>query len=154
MVGLFIAALTFSSTTWAEEKGKWRGLGVLVETASKAVEIADQEGHSVFMLEYDGVIFNDNAESFLDKARYQVAHLGDTGGMVGGGYKTFTMGDGSQVFAKYEGTEAAPPVFKGKWQFIGGTGKYNGITGEGVYTFTAVSDTAAWDVLEGDYVIP
>ncbi len=34
---------------------------------------------------------------------------------------------------------------------MGGTGKYTGIKGGGTYTYTFVTDTVAWDVLEGEY---
>jgi hypothetical protein len=74
--------------------------------------------------------------------------------MIDGGYKTFTVDDGSQVFARYKLTNPAPPVLKGEWEFIGGTGKYKGITGRGNYTVQIVSDTVLWDVLEGDYKLP
>jgi len=50
--------------------------------------------------------------------------------------------------------EVTPPTDKGKWQFIGGTGKYQGIKGQGVYTYIEVSPTAGWDVLEGEYELP
>lgn len=158
-IGIFLvlicASWTLIASVWAGEKGTWRAHAVLVTTNEKTLKIADKEDHLIFFTEYDGVVFNDHGDgSFLDKARYQVVYLGDTSGMVDGGYKTFTMADGSQVYAKYQGTEAAPPVFKGKWEFIGGTGKFKGITGQGVYTLQSTSDTTAWDILEGEYEVP
>jgi hypothetical protein len=74
--------------------------------------------------------------------------------MVSGGYKTFTADDGSQVFAKYKVIGGSRPTFNGEWTFVGGTKKYKGISGNGKFTVTWVSDTAAWDLLEGDYTIP
>lgn len=154
LCSLCLATLPFVSSAYAEEAGTWRGLAVLVATSGKAVNVSDQENHSLFLQEYDGLVFNDNDGSFLDKARYQVVNLTDTGGMIDGGYKTFTVDDGSQVFARYKLTNPAPPVLKGEWEFIGGTGKYKGITGRGNYTVQIVSDTVLWDVLEGDYKLP
>ena len=154
-LALIFTFLILTVPSWAEEKGTWSAHAVLVTTNGKTLKIGDKEDHLIFFSEHEGVIFNNEKNgSFLDKARYQVAYLGDTAGMVNGGYKTFTMADGSQVFAKYQVTEATPPVFKGKWEFIGGTGKYKGITGAGVYTLNMLSDTTAWDALEGDYKIP
>ncbi len=74
--------------------------------------------------------------------------------MVSGGYKTFTADDGSRVFAKYMTLGGSPPRFNGEWTFIGGTKQYKGISGKGTFTIIWVSDTSAWDLLEGDYVIP
>jgi hypothetical protein len=146
--------ILLGSPAYAEEGGTWRGLAVLVATSGKTVNVADQENHTLFLQEYDGLVFNDKGETFLDNARYQVVNLTDSGGMADGGYKTFTAEDGSQVFARYRLTNAAPPTLKGEWEFLGGTGKYKGITGQGKYTVQIVSDTVLWDVLEGDYKLP
>ena len=118
------------------------------------VKIADSSDHQVSLTETDGVIFSEGGQSFLPNARYQVVGLNDSDGMVSGGYKTFTADDGSQVFAKYKNLGGSPPTFNGEWTFVGGTQKYKGISGSGKFTITWVSDTAAWDLLEGDYVIP
>jgi hypothetical protein len=50
----------------------------------------------VIVSEQDGAIHNANGKSFLDKARYQVVSVVDTG-LIRGGYKTFTEADGSKV---------------------------------------------------------
>lgn len=154
LLALSLAVIPFGSLVYAEEGGTWRGLAVLVATSGKTVSVTDQKDHTIFLQEYDGLVFNDNGETFLDKARYQVVNLTDSGGMADGGYKTFTADDGSQVYARYRLTNAAPPVLKGEWEFLGGTGKYKGITGRGNYTVQIVSDTVLWDVLEGDYKLP
>ena len=48
-------------------------------------------------------------------------------------------------------SEAAPPVYKGAWEFISGTGKYQSIKSHGTWTFHPINDTVGWDVLEGEY---
>ena len=101
----------------------------------------------------DGVVFNDEGGSFLDIARYEVVFVADTAGMVGGGYKTFTASDG-QVFAKFTINKLTDTGGSGSWEFINGTGKYEGITGRGDFTSTNVSPTVYWDLLEGEYKIP
>lgn len=154
VLAMCLAAISLSAPVHAEEEGVWRGLAVLVATSGKTVNVADEGDHRLFLQEYDGLVFNDNGGAFWDKARYQVVNLTDTGGMADGGYKTFTEGDGSQVFARYRLVNPAPPMLKGEWEFIGGTGKYKGISGRGNYTVQVVSDTVLWDLLEGDYKLP
>ena len=44
---------------------------------------------------------------------------------------TWTMPDGDQVFATYEGKGVGAGRLKGNFTLIGGTGKYSGITGGG-----------------------
>jgi hypothetical protein len=143
-----------NAASLAGDSGKWRGRAVLVITASKDVKVADVADHSVSITEFDGVVFSEGEKAFLDKARYQVVDMYDAGGLVGGGYKTFTADDGSQVFLQYKHAGGSNPTYNGTWSMVSGTGKYKGISGSGTYTITFVSDTTAWDMLEGDYKLP
>jgi hypothetical protein len=158
LASVALVAGALASSAWAAKKGKWRAHAAVVAVSSKTVTIADQKDHYVYLGEWDGVLFTDGDGKFLENARYQFVDVIDSAGVVvtggDGGYKTFTAADGSQVFARFQGTEAAPPVYKGKWEFIGGTGKYNGIKGQGTYVYHSVTDTTAWDVLEGEYELP
>ena len=140
-----------------ETSDQWRAKAVLVVLGTKSVSLADQPGHTVSITEFDGVSFNSDNKPFLEKARYQVTDITDSAGQEIG-YKTFTEPDGSKVFAKYllteKKTDGSQMVWNGTWQFTGGTGKYQGITGQGTYHVVSVSDTAVWDELTGEYKIP
>jgi hypothetical protein len=158
LLGLVIIVTSFTAPVWAGEKGKWRAHAANAAVSSKTITIADQKDHYVYFGEWDGVVFNDGGGTFLQNARYQLVDIIDSAATVvpggDGGYKTFTEADGSQVFARFQGTEAAPPIYKGKWEFIGGTGKYTGIKGQGTYVYHSITETAGWDVFEGEYEIP
>ena len=158
LLALALIIPNLSAPSWAGEMGKWRAHAASTATYSKTVPIADQKDHSVFFGEWEGVVFTDGDSTFLQNARYQLVVLMDSAAVViaggDGGYKTFTAADGGQVFARYQGTEAATPVYKGKWEFIGGTGRYAGIKGHGTYTYHSVTETTGWDVLEGEYELP
>jgi hypothetical protein len=150
---LLLVCLGATPPASAAEKGKLNTRAVLVTTKQVASSIEDKKDHSVLYLEQDGMIFN-AAGPFLDKARYQLVYLSDSSGLVAGGYKTFTTEDGAKVFAKFEDTEQTPPVYKGKVEFIGGTGKYAGVKGRGTWTYTTIADTVALDEMEGEYEVP
>jgi hypothetical protein len=137
----------------AGESGHWKGKAVFVVTSSKTVKLADQADHQAGIEEYDGVVFSMGDTAFLDNARYQVVAIWDTAGLVQGGYKTFTAEDGV-VHMQYKVTGGSWPKFQGEWTVISGTKRYNGITGSGTFNANYVSDTVAWDILEGDYNIP
>jgi hypothetical protein len=96
----------------ADDSGHWRGLAALVVTDQKTVKVDDGTDHVVIVSEQDGAIQNADGNSFLDKARYQVVSVVDTG-VIRGGYKTFTEADGSKVFAKYTVTEFKLPEVNG-----------------------------------------
>ena len=148
-----VLATTNSLPAIAEDSGHWHGLSVLVATDKKVVKLEDQPNHMVYVAEYDGAVYNGDGKPFLDKARYQVVAFTDTA-VSRGGYKFFTDADGSKVFAKYTVTEGKLPDLRGTFEFTGGTGKYEGITGNGTFHDVFVSDKAAWDELIGDYKIP
>ena len=135
----------------AAEKGKFRGLAVLVSTQFQQTKALDgHPGGAQMVGEMDGVVFNDERQPFLDKAHYQVVWKGDaTGGTC---FKTFAMPDG-QVFARCEGKPTATG-WEGIVVLMGGTGRYAGIKGKGNYYLTNVSPTAMWDVLVWEYEIP
>jgi hypothetical protein len=137
----------------AGESGHWNGKAVIVVTNGKTVKLADQPDHQADLTEYDGVVFSTGDTPFLDNARYQVVSMFDTGGLVGGGYKTFTAADGV-VHMQYKLTGGAWPTFRGEWTATGGTQRYAGITGSGTFEVTYVSENAAWDILEGDLPDP
>ncbi len=145
--------LTWMGAAWAEEGGQWHGKAVLVNTQIMTSSVGDDQDHALMMGDDRGLVFNEDGESFLDKAEYHVHWMVDTGGMVGGRYKTFIASDG-QVFAKFTITELSDAGGNGTWEFTKGTGKYEGITGRGDFKYTNVSDTVYWDLLEGEYKIP
>ena len=150
---ILMAATANSLPASAEESGHWHGLSVLVVTDQKMAKVEDRANHMVYVTEFDGAVYNADGKPFLDKARYQVVSVVDTG-VIRGGYKTFTEADGSKVFAKYTVTEFKLPEVNGTFEFTGGTGKYQGITGNGTFHYVRVSDKAAWDELVGEYKIP
>ena len=70
----------------ADDSGHWRGLAALVVTDQKTVKVDDGTDHVVIVSEQDGAIQNADGNSFLDKARYQVVSVVDTG-VIRGGYR-------------------------------------------------------------------
>jgi hypothetical protein len=133
--------------------GQWHGKGVLVLTSGTSVKIGDKPDHTVGVTQFDGAVFNNDGRGFLDKAHYQAVGIEDTG-IANGGYKEFTEGDGSKVFAKFTTTEVKLPAINGTFEFTGGAGRYENITGRGTFHLVLVSDKAATDELTAEYRIP
>ena len=150
---IWLTGAVLALPAMAGESGHWKGKGVVAVTDGKIVKLADQSDHELGLQEFDGVVFSTGDTPFLDNARYQLVNIYDTGGMVSGGYKTFTAPDGV-VYMQYKVTGGTWPKFTGEFTVTGGTERYKGITGSGTWESTYVSDTALWDLLEGDYKIP
>jgi hypothetical protein len=151
--GLAAMLVAAAGTAAAEQSGTWNARAVLVVLETKSMAVGDQPDHTVSITRFDGAAFNADGKPFLDKARYEVVDHSDTAGR-NGGYKTFTEADGSKVFAKYTLTGGTMPDLRGTWEFIGGTGRYQGISGRGEYHVVFVSETALWDELTGEYKVP
>lgn len=150
----FIAVILvcgIASQTWGGEKGKFRGRGACLNTKATMLEVPITPKHTLAHGEDDGILFNDTGDSFLANARYQVFWMTDLFGETATtqGYKIFTTSDGSQAFAKFEGTYST-----GNITFIGGTGKYKGLKGRATYKLIFINDTLYWDILEGEYELP
>lgn len=149
---------TVATQTWAGEE--FRGRGMLTSTAFNKVDVPDEEDHALMHGADDGVIFNETGGEFLDNARYQVFWMLDKLGSGDGkvqGYKVFTMADDSKVFARFEGkpgSASSDGRARGTWTLTGGTGKYEGVKGHGNFTYTPITDTVAWDLLEGEVELP
>ena len=63
----------------ADDSGHWRGLAALVVTDQKTAKVDDGTDHVASISEQDGGIHNADGAPFLDKARYQVVSVVDTG---------------------------------------------------------------------------
>jgi hypothetical protein len=146
-----LAVTMYSDPLAAAEK--WFGKGVLVAVSEKTVKTEDRPDHTLSIFDCDGAVINAAGKPFLDKARYQIVGLVDSG-VSGHGYKTFTEADGSKVFAKYTVTQVKLPDILGTFEFTGGTGKYMGINGGGNFHVIMLSDAAQYDELRGEYTIP
>ena len=73
--------------------------------------------------EYAGVKRTDNGDEMFDRMAVRSTYRGGNRGDV-----VMMDADGDQIFATWEGGELGP------WHWVRGTGKYDGISGEGVWT--------------------
>ena len=119
-----LMAAFVTSPVQAEQSGRWRGKAVLVTTSSTEAKVGDTADHVLEVGVQDGMVFTEEGGDFLANARYQVAYLYDSAGMINGGYKTFTADDDSKVFAQFSVRESKWPILKGDWKFLNGTGKF------------------------------
>jgi hypothetical protein len=111
---------------------KWEELGVGYE-----------EGHVIVVEEAKGIITNMEGKSFGDG--WALKHVGlldinpKTGVAFGHGYEEVTDKDGDKFFSRWEGEAIGENRWQGKYTVTGGTGKYVGITGGGIWSLTSVA---------------
>jgi hypothetical protein len=103
-----------------------------------------------------GVIFNDAGEGFLHKARVDCPIYNDVaqGRAHANGACVVTDADGDKVFMEWKCT-GAMPACPGDESFVGGTGKYKGISGNSKFQGNFIGATGAgWSDWKGEYKLP
>jgi len=153
---LAIAAVCLSSLTSAADLPKsgrysahfgWTFSGQVQELGAT---------HVVYAGVVAGVIFNDAGEGFLHKARVDCPIYNDVnqGRANATGSCVVIDADGDQVFMEWK-CAGAMPACPGDEQFVGGTGKYNGISGSSKFQGNFISATGAgWSDWKGEYKLP
>ncbi|HET9865689.1 MAG TPA: hypothetical protein VFQ06_00245 [Nitrospira sp.] len=138
-----LALLALLPAGWASAQEKLSGQATLNVTETMTITVGDSPNHQMFYTRMEGTL---KAEGPLNNARYEVVEFFDTALANNGGYKTFTLEDGSKIFARYEVTEPGSTP-KGTIKLTGGTEKYAGISGTGSFqgkfneSFTVLEDT-------------
>ena len=91
--------------------------------------------------EGSGIFVSDTEEGFLNNA--SIYFLGTLHAVKGAfeesGFMVFALPDGDKVYATWEGTGNLGKDAKGTITYVGGTGKYAGISGGDEYTRTGLS---------------
>lgn len=103
-----------------------------------------------------GVMFNDKGKGFMHKARVDCTILNDvhTGRANANGTCVVTDADGDKIFVEWK-CSGVMPACPGTERFVGGTGKYKGITGKQTFQGNFIGDTGAgWSDWKGEWKLP
>ena len=103
-----------------------------------------------------GVMFNDKGAGFMHKARVDCTLFNDVnhGRAHANGSCVVTDADGDKIFVEWK-CEGDMPACPGTERFVGGTGKYTGISGDQVFQGNFIGKTGAgWSDWKGEYRIP
>lgn len=114
------------------------------------------ENRSVYAGMVRGVMFNDAGEGFMHKSRVDCALMNDVidGRANARGTCVVTDAAGDNIFVEWQ-CAGMMPECPGTERFVGGTGKYQGITGDQTFQGNFISDTGAgWSDWKGEYKLP
>jgi hypothetical protein len=109
---------------------------------------------SVGMVE--GVMFNDLGKGFLHKVRTDCSLMNDVneGHADGKGTCVMTDSDGDKAFLEWK-CAGAMPACPGDQRFVGGTGKYKGLSGPTKFQGNFIgSSGGGWSDWSGEYHLP
>jgi hypothetical protein len=141
VVSGFLATLLQPSETSAQT-GNFTANGKVVAILSETKMLpGDKPGHELTMARRMGTITY--SDPIFTSGQAVVAGVSDytAGNGPHRGYFAVSHPTGDKTFTSYEGMAKATPkaggppdvTFEGKWTFVGGTGKFDGITGGGTY---------------------
>ena len=83
---------------------------------------------------------------------------GDTANSHSNGYDVSKMVNGDKIFIRFSGIDRSMKGGKrlstGTWSYVGGTGKFKGITGKGTYKARPDASGNYVSDIEGEYTLP
>jgi hypothetical protein len=153
----FIALITFAlgvalvGNAFAGERGKIAMREAFYGTAFHPLKLPDVEDHSIFVYEGKGIAFYEKWGACLVTETGTFDVLKGEG--PGQGYSHYTFPDGSTITEKFEGKYGASGG-KGPYTTIKGTGKLEGIQGEGTWKSYNLSPDRFYSDEEGEYTLP
>jgi hypothetical protein len=109
---------------------KWKliSMGTKVETN----KIDDQEGHIIGIFERKGLMIHENGDVANELNRGFIDIV--KGVRKFQGYCLQTFKDGSTIMMKHQGTNVKGQVVEASFELIKGTGRFDGIKGQGTFT--------------------
>jgi hypothetical protein len=135
-------------------KMAWREVVRISDNQTKRTDTVPP--HAVGMTEQKGLVFYEGGE--VGAVSLWFAWNGDSDESHYRGYGRYDFADGASYYTYFEGTGAMPGRQSGTVKFLGGTGRFEGIQGEGKFaaaTMTAVS--AGGDTfrdVQASYTVP
>lgn len=111
---------------------------------------------TVYVGMVDGVLFNDAGKGFMHKARVNCALMNDVnaGRASAQGTCEIIDADADKAFLEWKCT-GTMPACPGDQRFVGGTGKYAGISGTSKFQGNFIGNTGAgWSDWSWEYSLP
>ena len=161
LIFLVTLSLTMAATSAFSEmakEGSYSGKNYSTGT-SKAIPMGEERLH--LAIEGSGIYVSDDEDGFLNNA--SIHFLGTLHAVKGvfeeSGFMVFNVPDGDKVYATWKGTGNLGKDAKGTYTYVGGTGKYTGITGGGEFTRSNLQPAskgvwAAITLFKGNWKLP
>lgn len=157
-----LSVLAFPSSQALAEGGKISGSAALNYSKQDASLTPSADGHMLVFGELTGSNKNTGSTDYMNGADATNREIGQLfqGNGPHSGYYTMSK-DGNTTTALWKGevatvlaADGTPQTsFKGTWEYVAGTGKYNGIQGKGKYSGYFTSKTSYNVDWNGEYSI-
>jgi len=129
LTAVIIIALCATPPGSALAGEKYKGRHIFYTTKFESIEVGDEEGHIIAIVERKGIHTDFGKKPFSDG--WPIHHVGiidmniKTGAGTASGYDVLTDKDGDKVIHKFQGGPGESGQWEGTVTFIKGTGKFN-----------------------------
>ena len=157
-----LTACALSSGQAMADGGKISGSASLSYTKQVASLAPSADGHMLVSGELTGINKNTGETDYMSSANVDNREIGQLfqGNGPHSGYYTMNK-DGNTTTALWKGNVATvmsadgvpQTSFKGTWEYVAGTGKFNGIQGKGKYSGYFTSKTTYTVDWNGEYLL-
>lgn len=135
-------------------KTAWREVVRITDNQSKRTETVPP--HAVGMVEQKGLVFYQGGE--VGAVTLWFVWDGDSDQSHYRGYGRYDFADGASYYTYFEGAGALPGRQTGTLKFLGGTGRFEGVQGEGKFGAATMTATSAggdtFRDVEATYTVP
>ena len=145
---IFIFGMAMIDCAVAGEKVKAHATSIT--TKFEKIEIGDEDGHIIAIVESKQIWIDDKTgEKSVGKSSYFMDMNMKTGKGFINGYSVRSYPNGEKWFAKTEGKPVGKGHMKGTFTYMGGTGKYEGLHGQGTWEAKTMAPGISYMEAEG-----
>ena len=155
--GLVVLVIALGLPAFVAQAGELavKGRNIASKSESSWIQIGEDKGHGIGTTESMGITHHGDGEvsTYVSKGTYD---WNNTAGKSQG-YLLTTFEDGSTATAQWQGQsklDGKVTVWSGTWAYLGGTGKYEGVKGEGIYQGRRYGNGMSVIDWEGTQVLP
>ena len=117
--------------------------------------MGDEKGHVLAIYNSKQIYFSDiTGKKYAGSAVNTMDINLKTGQGSVQGYGVTTDKDGDKTIRTHKGKPVGKGHWKGTWNFIKGTGKYEGVTGEGTWDSYSLGEGQSYIEVEGEMQMP
>ena len=153
LVAAVVALLGFSANLSAENLPRSGSISInAIFKGDAPIKFNDDYSHYTST----GVTFNEAGSGPLHMGKAACAYANFTRKEInkGAGFCTFEDKEGNSIFIQYAGTGNAEGEVNGAFDIIGGSGKFEGISGSGAYACTLTKKSEFPCTEKFDYQLP
>ena len=146
-----IFGLVFVYGVAAGEKVK--GHATSINTKFEKMDVGDVEGHFIAVYEAKQLwIDDDTGEKSIAIGHGLMDMNAKTGEGTINGYSVRIYPNGEKWVSKYTGKPVGKGLSKGTYEYVGGTGKYDGLSGSGTWESQSMGPGIAYTTAEGERI--